>query len=89
MEELEVVDDCTKREIEARENIYIISNPCINRQKAYKTAQDKKEENRKYLEANRDACYASVKKCWEKNKELYLANKREANRLRREALQAI
>ena len=88
MEELLVVDDCTKREIEARENTYIISNPCLNRKKAYKTAEEKRKENRKYWDANREAYNQSVKRCWEKNRDKYLENMRKAKQLKRQARQA-
>jgi len=89
MEELEMIDDCTKREIEERENTYIISNPCLNIKKAFTTTEEKKQLIKDCWDANREAYNESVKKCWEKNKEKYLANRREANRLRREAQQTI
>jgi hypothetical protein len=84
IDEIEVIDDCTKREIEARENTYIIGNPCINRNKSFTTAEHKKQQVKDCWNANRKAYNESVKRCWTKNKAMYLENRRKAVQLLRE-----
>lgn len=84
IDELESVNDCTKRQIESRENTYIIGNPCVNRNKSFTTPEEKKQAIKDCWNANRKAYNDSVKRCWKKNKAMYLDNRRKALQLLRE-----
>ncbi len=80
IEALEVLYNCTKRELQIKEQEYLelLKEKAVNKQKAIRTKEEQKEYNRLWREANRQETNRKRKESYYKNKEYVKKSNSEA-----------
>ena len=79
----------SKEELQARENEYILNNPCVNKNRTYNTPEERelqKEKYKEYRQKNKEKISEREKEYYEENKEVILEKKKEYRQKNKEQI---
>jgi hypothetical protein len=77
---IELVEDfpCdNEQQLLTQENVYIRENDCCNKQSAFSTPEEKKQQKKQYRQANRDTILLKQKQHYQDNKEQFSIKKKQ------------